>query len=297
MNVLPLFEGVFSNREKAVAVWLLVFCVWALWKNGIRIRRSVFNVARSLFQIKSLTILLAGLLYGGCIILVLWRVGVWNALSIKDTIFWFFGTGLILIFSADDAAQGGRLFWRKVAKSFKFVVVFEFLVSHYTFALWIELILVPIVALFVGMGAVAEVKSEFNSVRKIIDFVLTMFGIFLITYVIFMLARNYEETVTFQNLRSFVLPPLLTLAFIPFLYFLALAMAYEMLFLRLGFTMKSENQLSALIKRKILYLCHLNLRKVNRFSKMGMSELATSSSESDILNLIRKFRGKPLPTF
>jgi len=139
------------------------------------------------------------------------------------------------------------------------------------------------------MGAVAEIKKEYLPVKKLIDYILSFIGIFLIIFAISKVIGDYQGFLTANNLRSFVLPPLMTLAYIPFLYIFALIMAYEMLFVRLDIFLKNDKKLAGFAKQKIFRLCFLNLGKLNRFAKESTSDLLNLRDKNGILNLVERF--------
>jgi len=118
---------------------------------------------------------------------------------------------------------------------------------------------------------------------------MTGFGFFLILYALGKVITNYHDLATLHNLREFVLPPLLTLAYIPFLYFFALIMAYEMLFMRLGIFVK-DKRLLAFTKWRIFSLCHLDLRLLNKFAQNTGGQIVKLKNKQGVLNMINGFR-------
>ncbi len=102
---------------------------------------------------------------------------------------------------------------------------------------------------------------------------------------------NYQTFVTLKNLNTLVLPPLLTLFYIPYLYLFALIMAYETLFVRLGIFIKDKHLL-AFTRQNILLLCNLNLGKLNRFAQTYARECMGLDSKSSVKKLISDFQNK-----
>ncbi|MFH1515458.1 MAG: hypothetical protein ABIG42_08365, partial [bacterium] len=155
---------------------------------------------------------------------------------------------------------------------------------------WIEIVLVPLLSIIVAMGAVAEIKKEYLPVKKIIDPTLRNFGFILIVFALFSIFRDFKNFATIDNLRVFLLPPLLTFAYVPFLYAFALYMIYENLFIRLDIFIKEDKALAKLAKKKIFALCHANLGKIHRFAKESNPELIRLSNENDLKKIIRNFK-------
>ena len=140
------------------------------------------------------------------------------------------------------------------------------------------------------MNAFAEIKKEYAPVKKVLDFFLSAIGIFFIIYAAGKIIGDYQAFVSAENMEAFVLPPILTTAFIPFLYLFALLIAYETLFVRLGFFIKNDSPLLRFTKIKIFQLCHFNLSKLNRFAQESPQSLMSLNSETDVLQMFEKFK-------
>lgn len=286
MNSAYFYIDLFNTREKAVIVWLIIFLVWALSRENIRNSFLVF--LKTLFQQKILLVIIALLLYTGLIVLIFSKVGIWEVALIKNTTFWLVGTAFVLLMNADKATQDKGFFKKILIDNLKLILVIEFIVNLYTFSLGVELILVPILFVIVAMGAVAETEQEFMIVKKITDFILSAFGVSLIVVGLIKVLGDYQAFATSENLRAFILPPLLTFAYIPFLYLFALLMAYESLFVRMEIILKVDQRLGKSAKQKIFALCHFNLVKLNSFSKEFILEIVNLSDENNLLNIIKK---------
>jgi len=278
-----------NKREKAIIIWLVIFLVWVLSQKTIR--NSIFGVLKALFQKKIFIVIVAMLLYVGLVVLFFYRIQLWDSSLIKDTIFWV-GVAFILLMNANKATQDEHYFKKILLDNLKLILVIEFIVNLYVFSLWVEIILMPLLFVIVVMGVVVEMKKEYMSVKKIIDFTLVTFGIFLIIFALFNIFSGYQSFATSDNLRALILPPLLTLAYMPFLYFFALLMAYENLFVRLDIFLKKDKNLAKFTKRKILTLCFVNLGKLNKFAKENTQEFMKLDDKNDVLSMILQFNKK-----
>lgn len=288
MTEINFFINTLNGRERAVIVWLLIFLFWALSQKNIR--TSMFGVLRAFFQKKIITVFLAMFVYVFLIILLFSKLQIWNASLAKDTVFWILGSAFVLLMNVNNATQDDHYFKKILLDNLKLILVLEFIVTLYSFNFWIEMIFVPVMFLVVAMGAVAEIKKEYLPVKKLIDYVLSFIGIFLIIFAVSNIIGDYQGFVSANNLRSFVLPPLMTLAYMPFLYIFALIMAYEMLFVRLDIFLKNDKTLASFAKQKIFRLCFLNLGKLNRFAKESTSDLLNLKDKNGILSLVEKFK-------
>lgn len=81
-----------------------------------------------------------------------------------------------------------------------------------------------------------------------------------------MIATDFKNFTTLENLESFYLPILFSITFIPFVYLFALYSGYEAFFIRLGFFVEDTTVLSY-AKRKTIFAFNLNLWELNKWSK------------------------------
>lgn len=276
-----------NGREKAAIAWILILLLWALSKRDTR--ASILNLLKTIFHKKIITVIIAMFVYVALILLVFSKIFLWNIALTKDIIFWIFGSAMVLLINVNKISRDDHQFKKILKDNLTLIVIIEFLVSLYSFNFWIEMLFVPALFIVVAIGVVATTDVKYLPVKKVINFVLLFIGVFLIIFAIFKVVTNFQDFMTMDNLRSLVLPPLLTLAYIPFLYIFALIIAYEMLFVRLDFFLKNDKSLADFAKKKIFLLCLLNLRKLNKFINMNTASFHQLNHKNDILNLIENF--------
>jgi len=276
----------FNTREIAIICWLFVLILWAFSQKNIR--KSLFGVLKSLFQIKILSVIIAAIIYTGLTVVLLAKIGIWEWTLLKDTIYWFIAVAFVLLMNTNKVNQEKGSFITILKDNLKIILVLEFILTLYTFNLIAEIILVPILVFIGAMSAVSELKKEYLSVKKLFDFILSIIGIFFIVFALGKVFGDFQHIMTSQNLKTLILPPLLTVAFIPFIYLFALIMAYEMLFVRLSFFNKNDPDLIKFTKRKIILAFHLNLLKLNHFAKESTQDLMNVKTREDIINMIKK---------
>src|SRR5450759_2624374 len=176
------YLNLFNNREKAMAVWLAVGLVW-MFLSG-RTRPALQQLLRSFFQWKILLIVLAMLLYVGLEIFCLYGVRFWDASLLKDTILWTLGVAFVLLVNSGTPTQDEHYFRKVLLDNVKMVALLEFIVNLYTFNFWVEIILVPVLFLFGGISAVAASDKKYLAAKKLFDFVITVFGLYLLGFTI-----------------------------------------------------------------------------------------------------------------
>jgi hypothetical protein len=276
-----------NNRELAVAIWLLIVLIWALLRDSVR--HSLGNVLKAFFVKKIFIPIVCMLLYVFLMVLLFIKVGFWDTSAIKDTIFWTFGVAFITLVNLNDVVAEEHFFRKIVLDDIKKVLILEFILNLYAFNLALELVIVPIVSLIVMLNTVASLKPEYKRVKVLLDYVLGIFGLALIVFTIREIVVDFQNFATLKNLRDFLLPPFFTIAFFPFVYLMALFMQYETLFVRMNLR-DTKSDLAKYAKRKIVVTCHLNLRKLNRISKIP--GLLRVSNRNDVLAIIKKAQNK-----
>lgn len=282
------FLKLFTTREQAIIIWIAVFIIWSLFQKNLR--NSLAGLVHAFFQKKILAAFLMMILYVGLAVYLLFRINLWDAVLVKDTIFWIIGTAFILFLNLNKAVEDKDYFKKILLDNLKFILILTFLINFYTFPLIIELITLPIIVIIAAMSAYAGTKKEYLPAKKFADFILSAWGIFLIIYATTQVLSNYQNFLITDNFLAFLLPILLTLALVPFLYGFAVYMTYESLFTRIDFLIgKNNQQLANFGKHKIIRSFRLNLKKLNKFSKESGVQLLKINNEEDFVILIGQF--------
>lgn len=279
--------SVLNNRETAAVIWLMIFLVWALSKRTIR--SSFLAVLKALFAKKIILLTISMFVYILLMVLAFEKVGFWDASAMKDTILWVFGVAFIMLVNSNRVVNAEHYFRKTISDSIRLVLVLEFLVNLYSFNLVSELVIVPIVSLVVMMNAIAGLKPEHKQVKVFLDYALALFGIVLIILTLHKIVVDFQNFATLKNLRDFLLPPLFTTAFLPFVYLTALFMKYEDIFARIDIA-NTNSELAGYAKRRILAACHFDLWKLNKFAKEA--RMLRVSNKDDVLVLIQKCKNR-----
>jgi hypothetical protein len=219
------FWNALDNREKALLIWTLVLVLFVLWKKDLR---SSFAAVLSALAARPLLVLLLGaMLYVASTVLLAAYVGVWTLPLLGVTVLWCLGPAAVMFFNSNEAARDADYFRRVLRGTLKWVILVEFLTNLYVFNLAVELILLPIVTVLVITAYFAGTKDEFAPAKRLLDFLLTAFGIALLARAVIALALDVDTFATLENLMRLLLPPALTIAFLPFVYMLRSYIRWE----------------------------------------------------------------------
>jgi cytochrome c biogenesis protein CcdA len=202
------------------------------------------------------------------ILFLLSKMSFWDFSILKDTIFWFFSVALVMFFNANNI-NSNSYFFDIARDSVKWTIILEFITNFYTFSLPIELILIPILIVVAFTQAFAEVykeRKDYEQANKFLKNVLSFIGTVIILFSLYKTIVSYKQLFTVDNLKSLLLPIVLTVLIIPFIYLLSVGINYENLFLRVRF-MTNDAHLKKKIKWKIFLRAKLSLSKLLRISK------------------------------
>jgi hypothetical protein len=232
---------------------------------GKDIRNSLVGIFKLLFGKQIGTILLLLTVYVITTLFLLKKFGTWDFTLLKDTIFWFVSVALVLFFSINKA-KDTHFFKDIVKESFKWTIALEFFVNFYTFSLLTELFLMPAIFFLTMTLAYSQTDKKYEQVSKLLTNIFAIIGLTFFVYVTYKTFYNYQDFFTLHTLFSFLLPPILTVLLIPFLYLLALYINYELLFVRVDF-MINDSEKKQSLKREIFLLANLNLNRLTSISK------------------------------
>ncbi|QYA26683.1 hypothetical protein G3I01_14650 [Gramella sp. MT6] len=252
-----MFE-IFNTREIALFFWSIIILTWILSK--MESWGSFKKVLSTFFSDKIITPILLSIIYAETIILILALFDYWDLKFLKDTLFWFIGSAIISIFNANKATENPDYFKKNILDNIKFIIVFEFIINFYTLPLFWEIILIPFLLIISLADKIFQDRKEIAT-KKFTTGILTIFGIFLLSFSITNLVKNFEAFASLNTLKIFLLPIILTVLFIPFTYLLAVYMKYENMFIFVGFRFKNKQQEFNKIKWRIFKFCLFNLNK------------------------------------
>lgn len=254
----------FNNREIALITYLALFIIWTLTQKNIR--KSIVNVIRALFAWKILISILMLMLYVAVIIYCLALIKLWDKKLIKDAIYWTFGVGFILMMNSDKAIKEDKYFKNLIKDNFKLLLILEFIVGLYVFGIITEFILMPFVIYFSMLLGYTEVNEEHKQVHNFFQIVFSLLGFVYLIFSGYNICLDFKDFTSIDNLKTFIFPIAMTLSFMPFTYFYALVMHYESLFVRLGFSLKKNNNLRRYAKWRILLSVNFSLFRLKRMT-------------------------------
>lgn len=249
------FINIFSTRELALIIWIvLAISAFSFNKN---IRQSVATLLRSFFVTSIQVSLLVLIIYEATIVYGLSTIGLWDTTLLKDTIIWGLTVAFIMLMNAHKI-KDKSYFKDTVKDALKWTIILEFVVSLYSFSLLTEIILVPIFVFLGALQGYAMSDKKYERVEKLLSNFSAIIGLVIFSIVVYKTVDKFEGLFTIANLNSFIHPIIMTLFFIPFIYFYAVYMKYDEIFVLVDHFAKDKGK-SKSIKKQILWTSKLNL--------------------------------------
>jgi hypothetical protein len=277
-------ESLFNTREVSSFIWFSFLLLWALIKK--QIRESLFTALKSLFQKQIASTLVAIFVYVSITILLLYKAGFWNISMLKDSIVWMLFSAVVVMISTVTSKNEEKILKKLILDNLKVVALLEFVINTYTFSIIGELVFVPLVSLIVILKAFTEASKEYELVDKILGWLLAVIGFAIIGVAGSKMLNDYQNFQSISSIKNFLLPIILTISFIPFLYSLLLYSFYEDLFVRLEMGPDKNKKLKKLAKVSIIKKFKLNLWSLKKFSKNHLHDVMKVRSPDDIDKLL-----------
>lgn len=203
--------------------------------------------------------------YIAFVVYFLSEIGLWNTGQIKNTLFWCVSFGFMSLFKIESIKKDKSFFKNSLIDNLKLLAILQFIIGVYTFSVWIEILLVPVLVLIGAMSAIAESDERHHQVKTLLDYFISIFGIIFIIYTLYMLTTNFGEFRNENTAYGFFVPPLLTLFYLPFIVFMLIYSTYEQVFVRLKFSIKNRLYRN-LAKVYALVLLNIRMSLLDRWS-------------------------------
>lgn len=230
-----------SSREWASLLWIAVFigCAQFRDKNG-QIAKGFRNVLRAFSAPKIVVILAWASLWIVLCVQMLRYVGAWEIANLKTTLLWAVTFAFVTLFDIGRISEDDTYFRKTVRDTLGATVAIAFIAEAYSFPFAVELILIPLLALMTGVQVVSEKKPEYVSAHKLASTTLALAGVAYVGYGLYVVVNDFHGFATWNTLREFLIPIVLSLLFLPYLYFVSVLVSYELTFVGLRWALKDD---------------------------------------------------------
>lgn len=278
----------FNNRELALSIWGILFLGYFLFYNNVR--KSIFNLLKIFFSLKLQIVFLSMGLYVFLCVYCLYAIQYWDYGLFKDTLFWLFGVAFLLIFKVTNKVDAA-LFKKTVIDSWKFTIIIDFILNLYVFSLPVELVMAIVLIFLSMMQPFTQRKKEHRELDRYINKLLSIIGSVAFGFALYKIILHYNSFFSWANMKSPLLPPILTILYMPFLYLLALFFQYEMLLVRVKLMSGNDKRLYKRCKRQIVQTARFSLKRISNISARIMKvDLHKVEKISGYINAIANSR-------
>lgn len=213
MKDLLVYFNILSTREWATIIWILILLIYIL-KNK-KTKNAFLDVIKILFGKKLIKIWILTSLYVFLITLIFSKTSIWNNYYIKDIIIWFITAGVIFCFNAASKESDEQYILKVLKDNLKFTIVIEFFYSTFTFSLWVELLIIPIITFLAMVDVYAEAKEEYKIVHKFMQGLFAIISIWFFYETFKLGLREYKELNILNTIVSFMIPIVYLILIIP----------------------------------------------------------------------------------
>ena len=232
IDAVQTFLSTVNTREAATAFWLVVVAVFIVFHRSTR--PSAVGVLKALAKPVLLAPLAVAALYAGVEIWALQRVGLWSAVNLKTTILWLVTFAFVTMFKMATAKDRRASIGKITRDVVSVTVVLVFITGLHAFPLIVELIALPLVTVIALTGEVAKHRPEHAAVARLLGCMTAAIGFSYFGFSLLMTVEQWQKAATWTTVSEFVIPVLLSLGFLPFLYGWRTYVAYNSMFATIG---------------------------------------------------------------
>ncbi|ADL68456.1 hypothetical protein Tthe_0920 [Thermoanaerobacterium thermosaccharolyticum DSM 571] len=286
-------KNIFSNRELAVGFWLFVLLLYALSKKDVR--KSLLDVIRIFFSKKFIGWHISMLLYVSSIIFILFKIGFWEFRLLKDTIIWYISVAIVNSIKSIGEAKDMKYFENIIKDNVKIVIILEFIINLYNFSLICEIILIPVISFLYLFKMSFELKTKYQnenykSIIKLLNIITAVIGIYILFYSTIKFLSDIKNIVFLDLFKDLILPSILSIMFVPYVYLFVLYSTYEKVFIILKYKKTIDDKYRFLLYFRIILFCKFNIVKVNNFINYSKIMYNYIKSKDDINLLFKNYK-------
>lgn len=282
--------AILSTREWSIVVWIIIFFMYVMTHR--QIREPFMAVVRIFFCTK--LIILWGIIqiYVISITLIFYHMPFWDNVYIKDIIIWFTFSGVPYCMNAVSKKSDEEYIGKVLKDNLKLTVILEFIISTFTFNIWVELAIIPVITIIVVVNVIAEWKKEYEKVHKVLDIVLAVAGFWILFETVKIGIHEYKELNVLNTFISFMIPIVYLILITPLEYILELYSKYELLFVRMSFKEEKDKKIQRKHRWRVVKICKLSVHKVLIFQKKYWCKMYSRMSELEFEKLIGEFKNE-----
>ncbi len=277
---------IFSTREIADMIWLIVFLMFVLI--GKKTRISFFSLIKAVFAKKIIIMFLLIGLYFGTFTMMFAYQRIWKWIYLKDIIIWFLLTAVPICFSRITKEFHSNDIKKIIIENITLTAIVEFVVAYFTFPLWIEIIMIPVILFVVLLKVVADKKAENQKVSTLLSRVEILIGIGILSGTVLVAVDTFLTVDLTDFVVSFATPLVYSVLLIPMMYLCIVYAKYDTLFSRIHFM--DTDKVRKKHRWRILKACKLSYKRIQKASEVLPKEMYQNMSEHSFMIAIQKIK-------
>lgn len=275
-----------SDRELASLIWLVLFGVFVARLPDVR--SSIRAVIRAFLAQQIVTVFALFYAWIAVLVFLMSRVGLWEPAMLKDTLLWGIA-GAALVGSSVKAAKEPGYFRRHVGDAVGLAALAEFYLNFADLGLIPELIVQPVLLFAVLVPIVLPQSKENNPTLRLFAGLRVLLVLLLFVPPAVHLVADRNSIDWAETGRDYLLPILLTLWALVFIYLLSVYSGYEQLFLHMWFA-NDKRSAPAPVKLAVFTKFHIRNREVNAFAGDWPRRLVTADGFRASRTVIDEYR-------
>lgn len=256
-----------SNRELAALIWIVIGFGYIFFKDKNGNLLPLLKQFIQLFFVPKIIIVMVGAaLWITLCVQLLHHLNAWENSNLKTTILWSFAFAFVTLMDVNRISEDSTYFKKTIRDTVNATAIITFIAEAYSFSLLAELLLFPFLFIVTAMHIMSENKKEHASVHKLMSTALVTAGCIYIGYGMYMASTKFEEFSTWNNVREFSTPIILSLLFLPYLYLISVLISYELIWVSLRFVMKDKSLRRYAMLQAFIHL-RLDLQGLRRWKR------------------------------
>jgi len=282
-------NDLFSNREIASSIWLIIFLIFIFWNP--KTRKPAFKVLQTAAVKKIVIPFIIIIVYATILVMLFSSLSFWKWIYMKEICIWVIFVGVPVCFGAVMINKNDHYFKNLIINNFKLIVIVELLLSSFTFSMAVELIMLPAITVIILLEVVASTDKKYIKVRRMMSFLLTVAGFMILLFTLKIAIANYMVLNNIDFLITFLIPAVLSLFFLPVAYSYAVISEYEQLFIRMKFRMPDNKQIRR-YRWEIIKVCKFSFKEIKRFRATHLNKLYRRMKREEFYEVMCDFSEK-----
>jgi hypothetical protein len=277
--------SIFNSRELAILTLVLAGVIVVLFfKQPRSILKDFLKLAFSLLKMR---LYLVMLLYMAAWVFLFYQLDLWEPALLKDTIKWLLFAATVTFFHIKKFQEDKKEYIKVFKEVFTGSVLLEFFTDKFTLSYWAELLLLPGITFIVLLRTLTEKEKKFQSVDKVFQRLLMVVGLLFLGHLVLQGIEDFHSWFNKESLKEFLLPVVLSVLLMPYIFALSVYMTYETQFISLSYKLRAP-ALLPYAKRKAFCSFFWNFRGMERW--VGRIKFEDIKSKAELDDSIRAYR-------